>query len=104
MKKIHPTVWVILCLPVAYFAMVFASGYIPGENIFALLERISTIVRRPDLLRWTAYTSRFLLVFLLFYGGGVLLYRSGRRTRSTALPSGAARGSSTKVRRQRPRK
>ena len=44
MKKIHPIVWAILCLPVVYFAMVTASVYIPGENIFALLERISTIV------------------------------------------------------------
>ena len=59
MKKIHPIVWAILCLPVVYFAMVTASVYIPGENIFALLERISTMVRRPDLLRWTAYTPRF---------------------------------------------
>ena len=81
MKKIHPTVWVILCLPVAYFAMVFASGYIPGENIFALLERFSTMVRRPDLLRWTAYTPRFLLVFLLLYGGGVLLYYADHENR-----------------------
>lgn len=74
MKKMHPIVWTILCLPFVYFAMVTASVYIPGENIFALLERISTMVRRPDLLRWTAYTPRFLLVFLLLYGGGVLLY------------------------------
>ena len=71
MKKIHPIVWAILCLPVVYFAMVTASVYIPGENVFALLERFSTMVRRLDLLRWTAYTPRFLLVFLLLYGGGV---------------------------------
>lgn len=81
MKKMHPIVWAILCLPVMYFAMVTASVYIPGENIFALLERISTMVRRPDLLRWTAYTPRFLLVFLLLYGGGVLLYYADHENR-----------------------
>lgn len=91
MKKIHPIVWAILCLPVVHFAMVTASVYIPGENIFALLERISTIVRRPDLLRWTAYTSRFLLVFLLLYGGGVLLYYADHENRRPGEEYGSAK-------------
>lgn len=91
MKKIHPIVWAILCLPVVYFAMVTASVYIPGENIFALLERISTIVRHPDLLRWTAYTSRFLLVFLLLYGGGVLLYYVDHENRRPGEEYGSAK-------------
>lgn len=91
MKKMHPIVWAILCLPVVYFAMVTASVYIPGENIFALLERISTIVRRPDLLRWTAYTSRFLLVFLLLYGGGVLLYYADHKNRRPGEEYGSAK-------------
>ena len=91
MKKMHPIVWAILCLPVAYFAMVFASGYIPGENIFALLERIGTMVRRPDLLRWTAYTPRFLLVFLLLYGGGVLLYYADHENRRPGEEYGSAK-------------
>lgn len=91
MKKIHPIVWAILCLPVVYFAMVTASVYIPGENIFALLERISTIVRRPNLLRWTAYTSRFLLVFLLLYGGGVLLYYADHENRRPGEEYGSAK-------------
>ena len=91
MKKIHPIVWAILCLPVVYFAMVTASVYIPGENIFALLERISTIVRRPDLLRWTAHTPRFLLVFLLLYGGGVLLYYADHENRRPGEEYGSAK-------------
>lgn len=91
MKKMHPIVWAILCLPVMYFAMVTASVYIPGENIFALLERISTMVRRPDLLRWTAYTPRFLLVFLLLYGGGVLLYYADHENRRPGEEYGSAK-------------
>ena len=91
MKKIHPIVWAILCLPVVYFAMVTASVYIPGENIFALLERVSTMVRRPDLLRWTAYTPRFLLVFLLLYGGGVLLYYADHENRRPGEEYGSAK-------------
>ena len=91
MKKIHPIVWAILCLPVVYFAMVTASVYIPGENVFALLERFSTMVRRPDLLRWTAYTPRFLLVFLLLYGGGVLLYYADHENRRPGEEYGSAK-------------
>lgn len=91
MKKMHPIVWAILCLPVVYFAMVTASVYIPGENIFALLERISTMVRRPDLLRWTTYTPRFLLVFLLLYGGGVLLYYADHENRRPGEEYGSAK-------------
>lgn len=91
MKKMHPIAWAILCLPVVYFAMVIASVYIPGENNFALLERISTMVRRPDLLRWTAYTPRFLLVFLLLYGGGVLLYYADHENRRPGEEYGSAK-------------
>ena len=91
MKKMHPIVWTILCLPFVYFAMVTASVYIPGENIFALLERISTMVRRPNLLRWTAYTPRFLLVFLLLYGGGVLLYYADHENRRPGEEYGSAK-------------
>lgn len=91
MKKIHPIAWAILCLPVVYFAMVTASVYIPGENVFALLERFSTMVRRPDLLRWTAYTPRFLLVFLLLYGGGVLLYYADHENRRPGEEYGSAK-------------
>lgn len=96
MKKIHPIVWAILCLSVVYFAMVTASVYIPGENIFALLERISTMVRRPDLLRWTAYTPRFLLVFLLLYGGGVLLYYADHENRRPGEEYGSAKWGSAR--------
>lgn len=96
MKKMHPIVWAILCLPVVYFAMVTASVYIPGENIFALLERISTMVRRPDLLRWTAYTLRFLLVFLLLYGGGVLLYYADHENRRPGEEYGSAKWGSAR--------
>ena len=96
MKKMHPIAWAILCLPVVYFAMVAASVYIPGENIFALLERISTMVRRPNLLRWTAYTLRFLLAFLLLYGGGVLLYYADHENRRPGEEYGSAKWGSAR--------
>lgn len=91
MKKMHPIAWAILCLPVVYFAMVTASVYIPGENIFALLERISTMVRRPDLLRWTAYTPRCILGVLVCYGLAVTLYYSDHENRRPGEEYGSAK-------------
>lgn len=91
MKKIHPIVWAILCLPVVYFAMVTASVYIPGENIFALLERFSTMLGRPDLLRWTAYTPRCILGALVCYGLAVTLYYSDHENRRPGEEYGSAK-------------
>lgn len=96
MKKIHPIAWAILCLPVVYFAMVAASVYIPGENIFALLERISTMVRRPDLLRWTAYTPRCILGVLVCYGLAVTLYYSDHENRRPGEEYGSAKWGSAR--------
>lgn len=96
MKKMHPIVWAILCLPVVYFAMVTASVYIPGENIFALLERISTMVRRPDLLRWTAYTPRCILGALVCYGLAVTLYYSDHENRRPGEEYGSAKWGSAR--------
>lgn len=91
MKKIHPTVWVILYLPVVYFAMVTASVYIPGENIFALLERFGLLLGRPDLLRWTAYTPRCILGALVCYGLAVTLYYSDHENRRPGEEYGSAK-------------
>lgn len=96
MKKMHPIAWAILCLPVVYFAMVTASIYIPGENIFALLERISTMVRRPDLLRWTAYTPRCILGALVCYGLAVSLYYSDHENRRPGEEYGSAKWGSAR--------
>lgn len=96
MKKIHPIVWAILCLPVVYFAMVTASVYIPGENIFALLERFSTMLGRPDLLRWTAYTPRCILGALVCYGLAVTLYYSDHENRRPGEEYGSAKWGSAR--------
>lgn len=96
MKKMHPIVWAILCLPVVYFAMVTASVYIPGENIFALLERFSTMVRRPDLLRWAAYTPRCILGALVCYGLAVTLYYSDHENRRPGEEYGSAKWGSAR--------
>ena len=93
MKKINPVVWAVLAVPVIYMAMVLACSYEAGTDLFALMERFGLLLGRPDLLRWTAYTPRFLLVFLLLYGGGVFyttpIMKTAAQVRNTAQPNGA---------------
>lgn len=91
MKKINPVVWAVLAVPVIYMAMVLACSYEAGTDLFALMERFGLLLRRPDLLRWTAYTPRFLLVFLLLYGGGVLLYYADHENRRPGEEYGSAK-------------
>ena len=91
MKKINPVVWAVLAVPVIYMAMVLACSYEAGTDLFALMERFGLLLRRPDLLRWTAYTPRFLLVFLLLYGGGVLLYYADHENRRLGEEYGSAK-------------
>ena len=55
------------------------------------MERFGLLLGRPDLLRWTAYTPRFLLVFLLLYGGGVLLYYADHENRRPGEEYGSAK-------------
>lgn len=91
MKKINPVVWAVLAVPVIYMAMVLACSYEAGTDLFALMKRFGLLLGRPDLLRWTAYTSRFLLVFLLLYGGGVLLYYADHENRRPGEEYGSAK-------------
>lgn len=96
MKKINPVVWAVLAVPVIYMAMVLACSYEAGTDLFALMERFGLLLRRPDLLRWTAYTPRFLLVFLLLYGGGVLLYYADHENRRPGEEYGSAKWGSAR--------
>ena len=91
MKKINPVVWAVLSVLVIYMAVVLACSYEAGINLFALMERFGLLLGRPDLLRWTAYTPRFLLVFLLLYGGGVLLYYADHENRRPGEEYGSAK-------------
>lgn len=91
MKKINPVVWAVLAVPVIYMAMVLACSYEAGTDLFALMERFGLLLGRPDLLRWTAYTPRFLLVFLLLYGGGVFLYYADHENRRPGEEYGSAK-------------
>ena len=89
-KPVPPALWIALTIPVLWLALIAASVYENGMNVFELVGRLTAAANRPFAVRWTAYTPRFLLVFLLLYGGGVLLYHSGRENRRPGQEYGSA--------------
>lgn len=96
MKKINPVVWAVLAVPVIYMAMVLACSYEAGTDLFALMERFGLLLRRPDLLRWTAYTPRCILGALVCYGLAVTLYYSDHENRRPGEEYGSAKWGSAR--------
>ena len=95
-KSVPPVVWAALTVPVLWAAVLAAGVYESGMNLFQLLERLSQVAAHPFALCWKAYTPRFLLVFLMPYGGAVVLYYSGRENRRPGEEYGSARWGSAR--------
>ena len=89
-KPVPPTLWLALTIPVLWLAVIAASVYENSMNVFELVSRFTSAVNHPFAVHWTAYTPRFLLAFLLLYGGGVLLYYSGKENRRPGQEYGSA--------------
>ena len=90
-KPVPPALWMALTIPVLWLAVIAASVYENGMNVFELVSHFTAAVNHPFAVRWTAYTPRFLLVFLLLYGGGVLLYYADHENRRPGEEYGSAK-------------
>lgn len=90
-KPVPPTLCLMLTIPVLWLAVIAASVYETGMNVFELVSRFTSAVNHPFAVRWTAYTPRFLLAFLLLYGGGVLLYYADHENRRPGEEYGSAK-------------
>ena len=90
-KPVPPALWMALTIPVLWLAVIAASVYENGMNVIELVSRLTAAANRPFAVRWTAYTPRFLLVFLLLYGGGVLLYYADHENRRPGEEYGSAK-------------
>lgn len=84
--------WLFLALPVLWLALMMATCYHPGMNLFDLLGELSAMMGSyPWAVRWTAYSSRFLLGALVVYAFAVLLYHSTRENRRPGEEHGSAK-------------
>ena len=80
--------WALFSLLVIYFALAAASVYEEGMTVFMLVPRMMGSTLRD--IRWTAYTPKFILIFLAIYAGGIALYYSTRQNRRPGEEHGSA--------------
>lgn len=81
--------WALFSLLVIYFALAAASVYEDGMTVFTLIPLV-TDARLGD-IRWTAYTLKFIIIFLAVYAGGIALYYSTRQNRRPGEDHGSAK-------------
>ena len=67
-----------------------ASCYEPGMTIFTLMDAFSAATKNPFSLHWTAYTPKFIGIFLLLYGGAILFYYTGQKNTRPGEEHGSA--------------
>ena len=91
MKPVKPVTWALLGIFSVCLAVVAASAYKEGGNIFVWMGHFSEVLKRPSLLRWTPYTVRCIVIVLLLCAFAVLLYRSDREKRRPGGEYGTAK-------------
>ncbi len=86
--------WALFSLPVLYFGVVAASVYEEGMTLFQLMPLLTR--SRLEDIRWTAYTPRFILIFLAVYAGAIVLYDSAQQNRRPGEEHGSAKWGSVR--------
>ena len=82
-------VWALFSVLVVYIALSAASVYEEGMTLFSLVSHIHA--SRLGDIRWTAYSLKFILIFLTVYAGGIALYYSDQQNRRPGEEHGSAR-------------
>lgn len=86
--------WALFSLPVLYFGVMAASVYEEGMTLFQLMPLLTS--SRLEEIRWTAYTPRFILLFMGLYAGGIVLYYSAQQNRRPGEEHGSAKWGSVR--------
>ena len=86
--------WALFSLPVLYFAVVAASVYEEGMTLFQLMPLLTNA--KLSSVQWTAYTPRFILIFLAVYAGAIVLYDSDQQNRRPGEEHGSAKWGSVR--------
>ena len=83
-------VWAAFTLPIVWLAVLMAGCYEPGMTIFTLMDAFSAATKNPFSLHWTPYTMKFIGIFLLLYGGTILVYYTGQKNTRPGEEHGSA--------------
>ena len=83
-------VWAAFVVPIIWLAVLMAGCYEPGMTIFTLMDAFSAATKNPFSLHWTAYTPKFIGIFLLLYGGAILFYYTGQKNMRPGEEHGSA--------------
>lgn len=81
--------WALFSLLTIYFALLAASVYEEGMTLLALVPLV--IGAKLGDIRWTAYSLKFILIFLAVYAGVIALYYSSQQNRRPGAEHGSAR-------------
>ena len=86
--------WALFSLPVLYFGVVAASVYEEGMTLFQLVPLLTNA--KLSSVQWTAYTPRFILIFLVVYAGAIVLFYSTQQNRRPGEEHGSAKWGSVR--------
>ena len=86
--------WVLFSLPVLYFGVMASSVYEEGMTLFQLVPLLTS--SRLEDIHWTAYTPRFIFIFLAVYAGAIVLYYSAQQNRRPGEEHGSAKWGSVR--------
>ena len=80
-----------LLIPVMYIALLLATVYHAGMNLFEIVAALETAQFAPSCIQFTAYTLRFVIVAALLYTLAALLLCSAQQNRREGEEHGSAR-------------
>ena len=89
-KKTELILWVLLLLPLLWFAAVLAQAAEQTHGLAALAAALTEILNNPLALRWCSNTPKFLLAVLVLYPLAVYCYKLDQADRRPGEEHGSA--------------
>ena len=96
-KKSAAIMGTMLFIPVLYIALVLATVYRAGMNLFEIMTALETVQYAPSRIQFTAYTLRFVIVAALLYTLAALFLCSAQQNRREGEEHGSARWGSPQM-------
>ena len=83
--------WAALSILVVWAALLIATAYEDGMNLFTLTERLSRQFAHPFSIQWKPHSLKVVLICLVCYGCGIGLYYTSRENRRPGEEYGSAK-------------